>query len=349
VAESPQLLVVDALGEMEPHSPESDWDRVASIIRGRLVAWEKAFLAAQTPATVRAVRSDWQVYVRWCEGSGTAPLPLDTTGLVAFLNAMVTAGKARSTVDRYLYTVRLIHGAAGLPDPAAHPHWKLEWKAVVRRLAEARRNAKKQAEPLKDSQVERILETLGNAPRDLRDAALIALASDTLCRESELVRSRREDLQPASDGVNWTLYVGQSKTDQEGIGAYRFCSRATKERIDRWCATAGITTGYLFLPLGGRPKSSQGPEGRPAHLRPAEVAKIFRRRACRAGLPGGLKMSGHSTRVGSAIDLLEGGASVTEAQFAGGWKTERMVQHYGKRALSGNNAMAKLRANRKPK
>lgn len=78
-----------------------------------------------------------------------------------------------------------------------------------------------------------------------------------------------------------------------------------------------------------------------------QVARILRRRAVRAGVPEGVLLTGHSGRVGSAIELLEAGFSVTDVQFAGGWKSPRMVLHYGKRAMPGRNAMAKLRQEQK--
>ena len=78
-------------------------------------------------------------------------------------------------------------------------------------------------------------------------------------------------------------------------------------------------------------------------LLPQEVARIFRRRAKSAGLENAGTISGHSARIGSANDLAEYGATGTQIQLAGGWKTDRMVTYYTRRSQAGINAMGALR------
>lgn len=311
-------------------------------IQERLIEWEAKFREAQAVATCKAVRADWKQFTLWCEGQSVWTLPAAPADLVRFLHDQVVLGKKRATLDRYVSTVRLIHAAAGLPDPTHAPHWKLDWKAIVRRLAERNANAPQQAEPLRTEHVRQILATLGTTPLDLRDAALISLASDTLCRESELAVLTMDALEEA--GKAWSVDLRRSKTDQAGLGTARFCSRATKARIDAWCACAGIDEGYLFIPVGKGRTFTAPPADERKPLGAVQVARILRRRAERADVKNWKKISGHSGRVGSAIEMLEGGASVPEVQFAGGWKSPRMVLHYGKRAQAGRNAMAQLRA-----
>jgi integrase len=122
--------------------------------------------------------------------------------------------------------------------------------------------------------------------------------------------------------------------------------------IDAWCAVAGITRGPLFLPVGGGPKRqaiahATNPKNTPApppQLTPEQIGRILSKHAERANIHGAARITGHSARVGSAIDLIEAGFSVTEVMFAGGWKSPRMVLHYAKRAKAGLNAMAQFRA-----
>jgi integrase len=333
------LLVADSLLDLPAPIAGSAEHALAQDLRERLRRWEKKFARAQRPATLKAVRSDWQTFFGWCQAARVAPLPVVLPDLVQFLTDMLVMGRRRATLNRYVYTVTTIHAAAGLADPTQHPDWPLEWKALVARLADLNRNGSRQAQPLQADGIARILATLGDSPHDLRDAALLSMASDTLCRESELAALTLEDLERT--GENWTFHLGRAKNDPEGIGSDRFVSAATKARLDAWCAVAGITRGFVFLPIGGGAKHD--PKA-PPHLRPAEIAKIFRRRAQRAQLPDYGRVSGHSARVGSTVDLLENGYSTTDAQFAGGWKSERMVLKYGQRALAGRNAMASMRA-----
>ena len=344
---SNELLVVDSLDPdlVRPstaiHTPAPAQPSLEAI-RARLTAWEGKFRAARSAATLKAVRADWQVFLGWCESSGVWALPVASQDLLRFLTDQVVFGKKRSTLDRYVNTIRLIHKGAGLPDPTHYPDWKLDWQAIVIRLADLDANAPEQAEPMRTAHVRQILASLGDAPLDLRDAALISLASDTLCRESELAVLKVENIRRAGDG--WSVDLRRSKTDQAGLGTARYCSPAAKARLDAWCASAGIERGYLFIPVGkGRTFTAPPPkERRP--LGAVQVARILRRRAVRAGVPGGVLLTGHSGRVGSAIEMLEAGATIAEVQFAGGWKSPRMVLHYGKQALAGSNAMAKLRA-----
>lgn len=341
-----ELLVVDSLlpelvqpvpAVPAPAPAPPSWDK----IRDNLIEWEDKFRAARSMATLKAVRADWQVFNAWCTACHVWALPVAGPDLLQFLTDQIVLGKKRSTIDRYVNTIRLIHKGAGLSDPTQYANWKLDWQALVLRLAENDANAPEQAEPMRTEYVRQILATLGNTPLDLRDAALISLASDTLCRESELAALKLQDIERA--GNAWAVDLRRNKTDQAGLGTSRYCSPATKARIDAWCASAGIDRGYLFIPVGNGRKFNAPPTKKRKALGAVQVARIMRRRAKNAGVPEWAKISGHSGRVGSAIEMLEAGATIPEVQFAGGWKSPRMVLHYGKRALAGRNAMAKLR------
>lgn len=332
-------------------------------LRKRIRRWETKFAAGNASATVKAVRSDWQTFFAWCDRTGVRAVPVSGPDLMRFLNDQVTLGRRFSTITRYVYSVRAVHTGAKAPDPTQHEDWAQDWKVLKVRLRKAKKLAPRQTEPLSSDDVQAVLGVIEESPgdtrarrrskeegrRDLRDAALLRLASDTLCRESELAVVQIEDFERKGDGSGWTLFVGRSKTDQDGVGAYRFVSNETHNAISEWCAKSGIEGGYVFLPIGGRPKrapTNQGAGGaeieQPApHITPDQIARIMRRRALRADI--NRRITGHSARVGSAIDLIEAGFSMSDAAFAGGWESERMVRHYAKKAKAGSNAMAKLR------
>lgn len=344
------LRVVDALQELtavpaiapEIHAPRPAMAASVEAVLERLASWSTDFAAGSAPATVKAVRSDWAQYLAWCEASRATPLPASVAQLEAFLSAMIDKGRKRATVDRYLYTVGLVHIAAGLPSPSKDPDWPVKWKKLFRRLRTTGGHARKQAGELDMAGIETILGTLGDSPRDLRDAALLSMASDTLCRESELVAIQVEHLHHNRRRNTWSLHVPFSKTNQDGAAPdYRFVSLATIARVRAWQTAAGIAEGALFRSTGGRPKAD-GDSGEA--LLPQEVARVFRRRAKAAGLENAGSISGHSARIGSANDLAEHGATSTQIQQAGGWKTERMVMYYTRRSLAGRNVMADLRA-----
>lgn len=343
------LRVVDALQDLtavpavslDIHAPRPALATSVDAVLERLATWSTDFAAGSAPATIKAVRSDWAQYLAWCEVSRATPLPASVEQLETFLSAMIDKGRKRATVDRYLYTVGMVHIAAGLPSPSKDPDWPVKWKKLIRCLKATGGHARKQAGELDMAGIATILTTLSDSPRDLRDAAMLSIASDTLCRESELVAIRVEHLHHNRRRNTWSLHVPFSKTNQDGAAPdYRFVSLETIARVRAWQAAAGINQGALFRPVGGRPKAGGDVE---QALLPQEVARIFRRRAKAAGLENAGSISGHSARIGSANDLAEHGATGTQIQQAGGWKTDRMVTYYTRRSAAGVNAMAQLR------
>lgn len=359
------MLVVDGLQGLvlsEPTTEQVTAPRPALAssreeIYARLMAWDKDFVAASASGTVTAVRADWAQYLGWCEATRSPALACTVKQLEAFISNAIDRGRKRSTVSRYIYTIGLIHDAAGLPNPVKDGTWKMKWKALGKRLRASGGSRVKQAAGITSTGIEAMLAIMGKSPRDLRDAALLSLASDTLCRESELVRIQVDDIVHDTENNTWSLTLPYSKTDQEGTEEEaRYVSKATSERVDAWKTSQGITSGYLFLPLRGRPKEGAtikqpGTNGKmlvlhvkpEPHLRPQEVARIFRQRAAAAGLKNWSGVSGHSMRVGSASELINDGYTIAQAMAAGGWKSEAMVVRYTKKARAGRNAMAQMR------
>ena len=72
----------------------------------------------------------------------------------------------------------------------------------------------------------------------LRDAALLAVASDGLLRVSEVAALDVSDVQAEADGSG-RLFVGESKTDQEGRGAVLYFGALTVSRVNAWLKAAG--------------------------------------------------------------------------------------------------------------
>ena len=347
---SNEILIVDSLrpamvGSQDLVAPQAKALPSAIVISENLFEWERLYVAANAPATVKALKADWGVFDAWCMRENVCGLPIASDTFVRFLNDMMIVGKKRSTLNRYINTIRVVHRGAGLNDPTDFPLWSLQWGAIVKRLSETNQNAPVQAEPLRSKHVDQIVANLGTALIDLRDAALISVASDTLCRESELAKLLIEDVK-LTDAGDWTIDLRRSKTDQGALGEVRYLSPESKAAIDEWCAAAELERGYLFVPVGRRRKVSVNGRGEKS-LGAAEVARVIRRRAIAAGIQGGSLMSGHSARVGSTIDLVENGANLVDIQYAGGWHSPRMVQQYGKQAMAGRSAMAELRKGRR--
>ena len=69
--------------------------------------------------------------------------------------------------------------------------------------------------------------------------------------------------------------------------------------------------------------------------------RIIKVRAQAAGLEGFI--SGHSLRVGSAVSLARGNASLVEIQVDGRWKDSRMPSHYASVEIAKNSETARIK------
>lgn len=149
---------------------------------------------------------------------------------------------------------------------------------------------------------------MGDYLIDLRDAALVSLAYDTLCRASELVGLNVGDVQ--EQGRDAVAYIPTSKTDQEGAGDFRFVARDTYIRVRAWVDAAGLKPDEpLFVPMSRNDRGER--------LTRRDVARIYQRRV-------GEAFSGHSIRVGAAVEQREAGVPTGLIAQAGVWKGDAM-------------------------
>ena len=168
--------------------------------------------------------------------------------------------------------------------------------------------------------------------RDLRDSALVQLMSDCLLRVSEAVAVNVSDLKGK------TLFIARSKTDQTGRGKHLYVTEDTRDAVRKYRRAAGITSGALFRRIlkGGRVTEQR--------LTAGSAREIIKARASRVGFAN---VSGHSLRVGSAVSLVQAGASVVDLQTEGRWKDSRMPAHYADAVLAEQGAIARFKEGRK--
>lgn len=271
------------------------------------------------------------IFSAWCAEASVPFFPASPAMVARFVDAM-GALKAPATVRRYVSSVATFHRAAGLPGPCE----ALEVRLALKRLHRAKGRAQVQATALTRSLVDRMLAAAGATPKDARNCALLAFAYDTLCRRSELVALRVEDLEPgaAEDG---TISVARGKTDQEGEGAVRYLAPDTMHRVQAWLALSGIKDGRLF-----RSVVKGGQVG--CGLEAGEVARLFKAMARAAGLSieEAAGISGHSSRVGAAQDMVRHGVDLPAIMQAGGWRSPGMVARYTRRIEARRSGAVKL-------
>ena len=183
---------------------------------------------------------------------------------------------------------------------------------------------------------QRLLAAAGDRPIDMRNRALLAVAYDGMLRRSELASLLVSDLLEDVRG-DATLLLRRSKADGESRGEIVYLAPDTVALVRSWIRRAGITNGRLFRSVG-----KGGSIGE--RLDPSQVPRIFKAMARRAGLPAELVdgLSGHSTRVGAAQDMIAAGIELPAILQAGRWKSPAMVKRYGERLLARRSGAAQL-------
>ena len=256
-------------------------------------------------------------------------VPLSDPALAEYLSELFEAGKAPAVAALVVAAVKFRAKLTGTEIPVG--------PATARVLAGFRRagrtRGRGQVEGVRWEQADAAADLAVNEETKLsglRDAAILAVASDALLRVSELAALTVADI----DMTEQTITVQRSKTDQEGTGAVLFLGKPTIQRVQAWLAAAGIREGALFRALtkGGKVR---------AGLSARSLRTIIAKRSKAAGVPG--RVSGHSLRVGSAQSLAAAGASVVEMQQAGRWKSPSMPGQYARKQMARRGAVARLR------
>jgi len=293
--------------------------------------YQEAAKGAFSENTVRARIADWKIFESWCDENNLISLPSATDTLVTFIDDQANTKKV-ATVKRYLTTIATAHKVAGFENPVQNEFVRL----AVRRMARQNGTRQKQAQGLNWPPIHLALQTLDDSPRALLDKALVCVSYDTLCRRSETVSIRVEDITFAEDG-SATLYILKSKTDQTGEGTVKYLSHTSVDYLKQWLEYSGITEGAVFRGLNRwghvLPKSLSG-EG---------VTRSLKRVAKQSGIDIE-SISGHSTRVGACQDLVSAGIDMPAVMQAGGWKSPERVARYSEQLQIKRGGMAQLAA-----
>ena len=252
-------------------------------------------------------------------------------------------GLKPASVRGYLAGINKMHVLAGYHAPGA----ALPVKNALSRLDRDLGTVQTQATGLRYDILGPVLVALDAAGADgdlmaLRDAALLSVAYDTLCRRSEISALDVSDVLSNADGHS--VRVRKSKTDQGGAGSVRFIAPDTFARVVAFVTACRIEAGPLFPPLSAiaRPDAGERLAGR-------DVARVIARHIdpLFAHLPEHDRphFTGHSARVGSVQDQLAANVDTVKAMQSGGWKSPVMVARYGKdldAQRSGAAVVAKL-------
>ena len=260
---------------------------------------------------------------------------LNDEWLARYLGALFDRGHAPASASMVVAAVRFQAKVTGSPSPVG--------PATIRVLSGFRREARERGRgqvggigwEMAEIMAALITVVEPDSLAALRDAALVSVMSDAMLRVSEVVALRCSDIEEEGDGAG-LLSVRHSKTDQAGEGAVLFLGEATMQRVRAWKTAAGFDSGPLFRPV--RARSVVGQEA----LSARSVRSVVQKRAKQAGIDG-VRISGHSLRVGSAQSLARRGASLVELQQAGRWTSPHMPGRYVRGQLAALGPVARIR------
>ena len=282
--------------------------------------------AAFAPATLRNYLQIKANFIKWCEQRryNSAP-PVDPLVVAEFVEDM--GGKLKSTtIETRLWAISEMHRAAFQPTPCRHRLVELALQGVKRRYGAGVR----QAPPLSKKEVLAAINKLGDSRLELRDKALLWVATDSWCRASEIVAFKVRDIHRQLDGTS-LLYVTRSKTDPYGEGAFAFLSEAGTLAVLEWAKVAELKADDPLLTKSQR-------NGTRTPLDPATISRIMQR------CTGRNDISAHSTRVGGVQDAFRLGCDLSSIMVAGRWSSPEMPARYGRRILASQSAAALVSA-----
>lgn len=268
--------------------------------RARVQAYLNAGVA---PATRKAYDASWAMWTNWCAARGAVPLPAAPELLAIWLTERAAAGAAPASLERHLAAIVGAHHAAEFLSPRAHP----AVRAVLRGIRRTHGVAPRQVAALRVEDLRAALPR-GEAPRAVRDRALLLVGFAAALRRSELVALNVEDLQARPEGL--ALTIRSSKTDPEARGELLGIPRGRRADL---CPVAAVmawravleavtppVTGALFRPVNRH--------GQVAAVRLSDraVAELVKEAALRAGLDPD-QYAGHSLRAGFATSAAAAG------------------------------------------
>ena len=141
-------------------------------------------------------------------------------------------------------------------------------------------------------------------------------------RRSELCNFRFEDIEYLTQN-KVGIWLRFSKTDQYGKGNFIPITSALAALIENWRIKLQVKGSYILREVAktGHINSTMRPSSISLRLKVLQrVAKLNQH----------AELSGHSFRVGGAIDLLEAGESLEKIMLRGGWKSESTALRYSR-------------------
>ena len=268
---------------------------------------------AYSDLTLSGYRKDLDVFANWCVQHDKEFLPAQSDAVARFFDDQLRTC-SYATIRRRASAIRFAHVLCDIPSPLTNSEVFLS----MRRAARMKGRRPKQVLGLTKGLLDQMLEACPDTLAGTRDAALLSVGYDTLCRSSELSWMRVEDLKLERHRI----YIPRAKNDPFGDGRNTQISLETCDLVSQWLTKSEISCGALFQGLHTGSVSG-------LHLDTSSIRRIIKSSARRANLlREATKLSGHSLRVGAAQDLMKAGLSQLQVMTIGGWKSASTLARY---------------------
>jgi site-specific recombinase XerD len=265
--------------------------------------------------TIRAYRSDFIQYQTWCSHNNIDSIPATAEAMAQYVDYLATIRKS-ATIRRRINSLGTVLKLSKHYNPTNQPEVILAIKRMHRKIG----RAQQQATPLTKPLLNKLLSNCDSSVRGLRNKVLLRLGYETMRRRSELCAFKFEDIRKGANGKP-AIRLNFSKTDQFGTGKILPISQDLFDLLEKRRSMIS-DEGYILRSID---RHGHIPE----NLHPASISTILS--ALQKDLNMGFNeqpLSGHSFRVGAALNLLEQGESLERIMLRGGWQTDSTAMSY---------------------
>ncbi|EKR4920332.1 tyrosine-type recombinase/integrase [Escherichia coli] len=286
----------------------------------------------------------FRAWGRWCWERGYPLLPIHHSHMREYVFHLATKYSVNS-VTLHMSLLAMIQQQAQLVPANIHPDVKRAMKKVRRQFAEAGQFTG-QAIPISIDDLRMIARTWQDSDKlvDARNLAFLVVSYHTLLRISELSRLKVKDFQPLSNGMA-TLFIGRTKTNLTGSGTVKALGKWATSIVNSWLQKSGLDKhpdAILFPPIhrSGKARVTTTPMTT-KYMEIIFSEAWFAINDEPADPENGryTTWTGHSARVGAAVDMAERGVSLPEIMREGGWRKPETVLRYIRRKEAFSSAM----------
>ncbi len=275
----------------------------------------KTLEGAYAPNTIKAYQADFTHYQRWCQRNNHEPKNVCATVFVQYLDEM-SRELTSATIQRRIASLSQIFKLSSTPNITREPEVQLALKKINRRLG----RSQKQATPLTLEVMRKLQAVCDDSIVGFRNRLLLQLGYESMRRRSEICAFKFDDVKRLPNGKH-ALLLRKSKTDQFSEGKLIPISDMLVEMINHWQDRIKQIDGYIL-------RSFKRDLSVRESLDPAGLNKILKALQRKAKMKDIGELSGHSFRVGAAVDLLDKGVPLERIMLRGGWKSENTALRY---------------------